>query len=65
MDLVAIEPPALGVSLSGKTAELRDLCLGRGPVGEIFQIVADELVQAHALTLGNLLCPLSELLVDG
>jgi hypothetical protein len=65
MDLVAIEPPALGVPLSGKTAELSDVFLDGGPGSETLQIMTDELVQAHPLTLGDLLGSLGELLVDG
>ncbi len=65
MDLVAVEPPALGVPLSGETAELHDVFLGGGLSGEIFQVMPNELVQTHTLALSNLLGSLGELLVYG
>jgi len=46
MNLVAIEPPALGIAPPGKTLELPDILLGIIPAGERLQVVADQLIQA-------------------
>src|SRR5450755_4171597 len=46
MNLVAIEPPALGIAPPGKTLELPDILLGIIPAGERLQVVADQLIPA-------------------
>jgi hypothetical protein len=63
MDLVAVELPALGVTLSGKATKLRDVLLGGRPRSEILEVMPDELVQAHPFAFSYMLGPFSELLV--
>src|SRR4030095_4752986 len=65
MDLVAVELPASGISLSGKPTKLGHIFLSRRLRSEILQIMPDELVQVHPHSLRHLLGSLGELLVNG
>jgi hypothetical protein len=55
MDLVAIEPPAPGISAAGKAPELRDVFFSRRLGGEVFQIAEDQLVKAEPPAVSDLL----------
>src|SRR5271170_4763665 len=65
MNLVAVEAPAAGVALTGKTPELCDAAFGIVPTGDGLQVVADQLIKAFAQGFGFLAGAGDELFVKG
>jgi hypothetical protein len=65
VNLVAVEAPATGISLSGEALELFNAALGIIATSNCLQIIANELVEALAEGFCFLAGAVDELVVDG
>lgn len=65
MDFVSVEAPPTRVTAPGETIELLDASLGVVAANVTLEVVADELIQARAKSLGSFTRSYEEVLVHG